>query len=254
MACDPAVLIDQAKCINACIPPGMMTAVNTSLLCQISNSGIAAFPSGLIHYWTLNEASGNSRADTIGTLLLTEDNGAVPNGVGKHLNAADFSPDGLISLRTTVAISLPASFAISVWFFLNSTPATNRLILEFDDNVNTPLLLELLSNGHLRFGLDWNIAAPISSFDYGVISLSAWHLAVINVSATSYGISVDGGAFNNTVYSHAAWNPVEISLSSNGVLGEDGIDGKIDEFGMYNRVLLQQEAINLWNNGAGLFP
>lgn len=39
MACDPNELIEQAKCLNACIPQGMMAAVNTSLLCQIVDAG-----------------------------------------------------------------------------------------------------------------------------------------------------------------------------------------------------------------------
>jgi len=36
MACDPAVLLEQAKCILTCIPPGMLPAVNTALLCQLA--------------------------------------------------------------------------------------------------------------------------------------------------------------------------------------------------------------------------
>ena len=39
MACDPNTLIEQAKCLEACIPPGMMPAVQTSLLCQIADAG-----------------------------------------------------------------------------------------------------------------------------------------------------------------------------------------------------------------------
>lgn len=39
MACDPNTLLEQAKCIIACIPPGMLPAVNTSLLCQILDGG-----------------------------------------------------------------------------------------------------------------------------------------------------------------------------------------------------------------------
>lgn len=38
MACDTAVLLEQAKCIITCIPPGMMPAVNAALLCQIAGS------------------------------------------------------------------------------------------------------------------------------------------------------------------------------------------------------------------------
>lgn len=40
MPCDPAVLLEQAKCIITCIPPGMLPAVQAALLCQIADSGI----------------------------------------------------------------------------------------------------------------------------------------------------------------------------------------------------------------------
>lgn len=36
MPCDPNALLEQAKCIVNCIPPGMMPAVQTSLLCQLA--------------------------------------------------------------------------------------------------------------------------------------------------------------------------------------------------------------------------
>ena len=39
MPCDPNTLLEQAKCLNTCIPPGMMGAVQTSLLCQIADAG-----------------------------------------------------------------------------------------------------------------------------------------------------------------------------------------------------------------------
>lgn len=39
MACDPASLLEQAKCITTCISPGMLPAVNTALLCQIVDAG-----------------------------------------------------------------------------------------------------------------------------------------------------------------------------------------------------------------------
>jgi len=38
MACDPATLTEQAKCINSCIPPGMQTAVLIALFCEIRDS------------------------------------------------------------------------------------------------------------------------------------------------------------------------------------------------------------------------
>ena len=39
MPCDPNTLLEQAKCLNACIPQGMQAAVQTSLLCRIADAG-----------------------------------------------------------------------------------------------------------------------------------------------------------------------------------------------------------------------
>jgi hypothetical protein len=36
MACDPNALMEQAKCLIRCIPPGMMPAVEVALLCQLA--------------------------------------------------------------------------------------------------------------------------------------------------------------------------------------------------------------------------
>lgn len=37
LSCDPQTLITEASCILGCIPPGMMSAVKIALLCEIVN-------------------------------------------------------------------------------------------------------------------------------------------------------------------------------------------------------------------------
>lgn len=39
MPCDPNTLLEQAKCLNACIPQGMQQAVGLALLCNIADAG-----------------------------------------------------------------------------------------------------------------------------------------------------------------------------------------------------------------------
>ena len=39
MACDPNTLLEQAKCLNACIPQGMQQAAGLALLCNIVDAG-----------------------------------------------------------------------------------------------------------------------------------------------------------------------------------------------------------------------
>ena len=48
MACDAQTLVNQAACVEQCVPVGMMPAVEIALLCQIasSSSGIGGGGSG----------------------------------------------------------------------------------------------------------------------------------------------------------------------------------------------------------------
>jgi hypothetical protein len=56
VACDPNTLLDQAKCLIDCIPPGAVPAVKVSMLCNILQFRSPQKLSGLIRWW---------RADTI---------------------------------------------------------------------------------------------------------------------------------------------------------------------------------------------
>jgi hypothetical protein len=38
LACNPQTLLSQANCIRGCIPPGMMPAVKLAILCDIAGS------------------------------------------------------------------------------------------------------------------------------------------------------------------------------------------------------------------------
>jgi len=39
MACDPNTLLNDAKCIEACVPPGALLAVEIALLCALIEQG-----------------------------------------------------------------------------------------------------------------------------------------------------------------------------------------------------------------------
>lgn len=62
MACDPAALLQQAKCIMTCIPAGMVPSVTAVLLCQLAQIGLGDPPS-----FVQGVASGFNGPDTVAT-------------------------------------------------------------------------------------------------------------------------------------------------------------------------------------------
>ena len=116
MPCDPNTLLEQAKCLNACIPQGMMAAVNTSLLCQIAGAGsggggVTSFNArtGAVTL-TLGDVSAvadaqyvNTTGDTMtGALQITMPAGGFAFGVGSLItNSSITYQNGLFSVQDT---------------------------------------------------------------------------------------------------------------------------------------------------------
>lgn len=40
MPCDPNALLEDAKCLESCLPPGMVSYAMLSVLCEIAEGGI----------------------------------------------------------------------------------------------------------------------------------------------------------------------------------------------------------------------
>jgi hypothetical protein len=124
MACDPNVLLEQAKCLNACVPQGMMPAVNVALLCNIVSGGaVPVFPSGLIHYWSLNELSGSIRVDSIGGVNMPESGGAQASTIGINGHAILLTNPGQVLSSINVEIS--SAFSVAVWIKVNGVGGAN---------------------------------------------------------------------------------------------------------------------------------
>lgn len=255
MPCDPNALLEQAKCINACVPQGMMQAAGLALLCNIANGGGGGgggptFPAGATHYWTLNEASGNTRADSIGSMTLSENGGVVASAVGKNGNAADFNGIPTRSLRAVAGLGITDfPFSFMVWVNVDTLPGSGACILTAGDpSGGGVFVLSLVSTGNVE------LFPGFDSEDVPVValgSLDTWHLLVGScASAASCQLSIDGGTFDNgTSLGFGGDDGISIG---NGLI--NAIDGLIDAVAIWNRALTQQEATDLWNGGAGLFP
>lgn len=82
-------------------------------------------------------------------------------------------------------------------------------------------------------------------------NLSAWHLVVLRYTGTSVELWVDNVMEDSLTYTiDAGWSLLSFGIDG---AGED-ITTPIDEVGVWNRALTDDELTFLWNSGVGLVP
>ena len=196
---------------------------------------------GLIHYWKLEEASGNIRLDSVGTDNLSEQIGTVGQTAGKHGNAANWVPStGFLSNGLFSLLFSPLSCAL--WINVDNLPASNANILALNGDDPDPQV-RITNTGNLI--LFNGATGDIVTMSAG--TLDAWHLVVITVLGTAWKMSIDGGIFNSGTGNN-------LSAVHGITFGEPTtLDAAIDELAIWNRVLTQQEVTSLWNSGNGRF-
>jgi len=224
-----------------------MSAVNTSLLCQIANAEdtppvVPTFPAGATHYWALEEAAGNARVDSVGGLSMVEQGGTIPNAVGKHGNALDLRATA--RFLQSASFTLVDGFSIVAWVNLDNLPATESII--FNKVIDAGFSLSLINTGQVKFfSSDDGDAAFVA-----LGALDSWHLIVaVSDGAGTNRLSVDGSIFTDAIYFGVFDNT---SVGTFGAL-TTSVDGLVDEVAIFGRALTQQEVADIWNGGVGTF-
>lgn len=219
---------------------------------------------GLIHYWTLDEASG-TRADSVGGAHLTPVNS--PTVVaGKIGNAVDLEEDSTQYFESSEIIDWSGDFTFACWVKAEELPAvTFYNTLVHDGGVYDGCGVEIKNsfNGDLAF--IFFRGNPPPPYDYCITHASEmatvgnWDLFIATHDATAKKIEAssfgDDGVlrkFSNTyAWTNAASHAQNFRL---GVKrdGTQSWDGLIDEVGIWNRVLSDDELTSLYNNRDGL--
>lgn len=208
-----------------------------------------SFPSsGLVHYWTLNESSGSSRLDSVGSLTLSEDAGAVSSATGINGNAADFRSDPSKVLATAATYSFSGAVSINCFFKATSVtggPLGHFICGEFPD----PGELMLWIGEAGAVGVEGNGRF----FTGSVATVDVWHMLTLTFDGTTTSAYLDGSVYNSSDGT-VADTFTKFSIGDSADYGGDAIDGLVDEIGIWDRGLSSQEVSDLWNGGTGRFP
>jgi hypothetical protein len=200
-----------------------------------------------VAYWKLNELSGNG-SDEIG------DNDYVFTGTlattGKIGNCRLFDANGSYGVTNDVpALQLTDNFSMGGWVNVSGYKSTFGTVFGGESGAAS---LNIRSSGALQFTIVNISESPESS---GTVSLNIWtHIFLTFNTTTNNGeYFINGqsaGTFTQTsnVSSEASTNLIGIYI--NGASARE-FSGLIDEIGIWNVVLSQQQIDSLYNSGNG---
>lgn len=219
---------------------------------------------GLAAYWSLDEASDGSapvaRLDSTAYNNDLSDNNTTPSAAGKIGNAAAFTAANQEYLYIADNASLSMSdhdFMVCGWVYL-TTKATNQHILNkwvaATANREYALYYDQATD-RFRFIATTDGITSVSAYAdaFGSPSINTWYFfsAYHNSETNFIYISINNGAANSGAISGGIFNG-----NSNFVIGAliGSIYGsaRVDEVGVWKRLLTSAEQISLYNTGAGL--
>jgi hypothetical protein len=211
--------------------------------------------SSLADYWTLDESSGNNRADSVGDVALAENGGSAGSSTGLIGNAADFD-GGAHTLQGIHDVSAPGwdtpPFSLSVWFNPASLADSAIFAKGYVDSGGIGWALKLTSGGGLiveEGGTDVITSGT-------TISASSWTHAVIVDDGSTVSLYING-SFESSASSAFASSARIVafggkSLAFGPPYAQDNFTGLIDEAAFWSKALTSGEVASLYNGGSGI--
>jgi hypothetical protein len=225
------------------------------------NNVSGSLTQGLVGYWPFcgnaNDESGNGNNGTNNGATLTTDR------FGNSNSAYDFNGlNNLIRIPHQNSLNLIGDYSISVWYKGNYQNIFNNgwaFIAKRDDNgnccsPNVPYQVFIPFNGT-------NYAVPAVAYANGnytfsippntsPISLDQWQNLIITNTSDLLKFYINGELiFSENISSTLrAPNTADLLIGSvNRELGAEWMNGKLDDIGIWNRALTQEEITNLYN-------
>ena len=232
---------------------------NEDLLAQAIPSYVPG--NGLVAWWPFSgnagDSSGNQNHGIVHGATLTTDRNGHPN------SAYLFVPGQWITIQNSPSISVQQSITISIWFYMDGGGCNPRLfeinenlnscggyIISFNGTSNVERTLHAIGFGSCTSGIGFSNQNPIPA-------LSWQHLAMTIDGVNGIGKLYRNGHLLQTV----SGSPIPVFSYNNPLtIGNinpgrcDWWGGKIDDFGICNRVLSDTEISNLYQAQTSTTP
>jgi hypothetical protein len=204
---------------------------------------------GLVGWWPFNgnanDESGNGNNGTvIGTITSSFDR------FGNQFSSYNFTGNGYIQLTN---INLP-SFTINAWV-KRSGGGTSVVSKHYSASFNSSYILYAQESDFCIpriYYTNTNNVAVATSATSTTLCDSQWHMLTATLNTSSLNIYVDGiliSTANGGIAKSTTYNTlVGCAYTAAGLISNsDGLQGEIDDLGIWNRDLTQQEITNLYN-------
>lgn len=219
----------------------------------------------LVSYWKLNEAAGSTRLDSIGTDNdLSEVGGNVSQGsplvTGSDPNSADFGGSSNY-LRDASPSGLPSgsgSFTIACWARLEGNSGDFQgLVCKFTPTGNQRQFALVYHGGAsntYRFGVSSNGSDDFSvnDDDSSVLNETHFIIAFYDGDADTVNIQTNNGTISSVAGPTTIHNGTAgLDIGTIDVVTNEPFEGRIDEVGIWTRLLSTEEKTALYNSGDG---
>jgi len=210
---------------------------------------------GLVGWWPFNgnanDESGNNNNGTVNGALLTDDRFGVTNSafLFNYLQTNNIDFGNLISNFGS------NDFTVSLWFTISSQPGY-LITKRYDEICSANNNWWVLSHAGFEIcqGNSGYETVISNNYNYGS---NTWNLISIVKNINQINLYINGILINTTNL-NGSYN---INNSANMLVGMNNApisgnvakhDGKIDDIGIWNRVLTEQEITDLYNGNSGI--
>lgn len=207
---------------------------------------------GLIAYWKLEESSG-TRLDSVGSSHLTDIN-TVTGNPGKIGNAGQFtaangeylsrSDGGLFNIGSNPT-------TIAGWIYIDSL-AVNRSLFSKRTGGND-YIADVTTTGEARFLVWVAAAAKTAATPTLAVPATTWCLIICQFDPVTQlaGVSVNNGTLATVATTSGTIDSTTTAFHLGASNAATVMDGRMDEWGFWRRLLTSTEKAQLYNAGNG---
>lgn len=238
------------------------SAIAESVPASVCEGAVTVSPSslltGLVSYWKMEETSGTRVDQTANANNLT-DNNTVTSNTGVQGTAAEFTAANSESLsRTNASLTgwPTANFHVAYWCRRAAAASEMNHIGKMDSATNQREWRVTTIAGQTRAYLvassDGITEDVNTNTGIGSMPDDTYVFVEVRRSGTTIGVAVNGGAFVDGTLSAVFNGTAVFSVGSRNNTPATFLTGRVDEVGIWSRVLTAGERACLYAAGAGV--